>query len=222
VTYAEFEQKPVENVQRGTVFALIVIPVGIVAWLVLWNFAILGSIVAFGVAWLAVRLYRFGATVIGRPGAIRIAIITGVTLVLSLFAGIANDVANYYVGLLGDGTTALLAALTPDFWSYFWGLFPTIVGGYLPSILIALLFGAFGCFSVLRNAFMGTKPATGMPMSPLFPRPEQTRPEQTRPEQPRPEQTGRDQLRRSQTGTDQDRRDQNSRDENERDEDRTL
>jgi len=212
VTYAEFEQRPVENVQRGTVFALIVIPVGIIAWLVLWNFAILGSIVAFGVAWLAVRLYRFGATTIGRPGAIRIAIITGVTLVLSLFAGIANDVANYYVGLLGDGTTALLAALTPDFWSYFWGLFPTIVDDYLPSILIALLFGAFGCFSVLRNVFMGTKATTGMPMSPLFPRSEQTPSEQTRSEP----------TRREQTGTDQDRRDQNARDEIERDEDRKL
>lgn len=170
MTYAEFEQQPVENVQRGTVFALVVIPVGIVAWLILWNFAILGSIVPFGVAWLAVRLYRFGATVIGRPGAIRIAIITGVTLILALFAGIANDVANYYVDQLGDGTPALLAALTPDFWSFFWGIFPSIVGEYLPSILIALLFGAFGCFSVLRNAFLGTKARTAMPMNPLFPR----------------------------------------------------
>jgi hypothetical protein len=41
---------PSENVQRGVIFALIALPVGVVAWDILWSFGFVASIVAFGVA----------------------------------------------------------------------------------------------------------------------------------------------------------------------------
>ena len=68
---------PSENVQRGVIFALIVLPLGIVAWDILWSVGFVASIVAFGVAWAAVRLYRIGSGGrITRSGAIAVTVIT--------------------------------------------------------------------------------------------------------------------------------------------------
>jgi hypothetical protein len=75
---------PSENFQRGVIFALIVLPLGILAWDVLWSVGFVASIVAFGVAWGAVRLYRIGSGGrITRNGAIAVTAITVVTLALS-------------------------------------------------------------------------------------------------------------------------------------------
>jgi hypothetical protein len=166
------ETRPAEDVQRGTIFALAVVPLGILVYVILWNVGFAASIVGFGVAWLAVRLYARGAGgTVGRAGAIRITAVTVGTLVLSLFSGIVSDTANYFA--TASNESPFIAILTPEFWTLFWDAFPTLIGGYLPTILIGLLFGLLGCFSVLRGAFAGAGPARRpMPMDPLFPRDE--------------------------------------------------
>jgi hypothetical protein len=159
MTYAEFEQTPIENVQRGTIVALVTIPLGVIVWVILWNIGFVASIVAFGAAYLAVRLYRWGSGgPISRTGAIRITVITIVTMLIALFAGIVSDAAQSYSS--GSGESALSEVLSPEFWRVFWHALaqPGVLSGYAPSIILALLFGAIGCFSTLRNAFRQANP----------------------------------------------------------------
>ena len=162
-----FDDREPENIQRGTIFALLAVPAGVILFVILWNLGFVASIVGFAVAWGASKLYRIGAGgVIGRAGAIRIAVITIVTLLLALFAGIVSDFAN----ASPDGS-GLVAVTTPEFWTSFWAYFPDLIGFYGTQILIALAFGVFGCFSILRGAFVASRPQQAQsPMQPLFPR----------------------------------------------------
>ena len=143
---------PAENVPRGTIFALIAIPAGVVVWCVLWRFGFVASIVALGVAYATVSLYRFGSGGrISRPGAIRIAVITIGTLLLAFFAGLVIDALPPYS--LQFGVTWIEALTSPTFWNIFGHTVSVNLGSYAISFLIALAFGALGCFSVLRRAF---------------------------------------------------------------------
>jgi hypothetical protein len=140
---------PSENFQRGVVFALIVLPLGVVAWDVLWSVGFVASIVAFGVAWAAVRLYRVGSGGrITRTGAIAVTAITIVTLVLAYVSGFVVDVVQ---ALMKQGATVTEALSYPPFWGYVGQAMTT--QSALVSLLLAALFGALGCVSVLRGAF---------------------------------------------------------------------
>ena len=140
---------PSENLQRGVIFALIVLPLGIVAWDVLWSVGFVASIVAFGVAWGAVRLYRLGSGGrITRPGAIAVAIVTIVTLLLAYVSGFIVDVVQ---ALVKQGASVSEALSFPPFWGDVGSAMTT--SSALISFLLAVLFGALGCFSVLRGAF---------------------------------------------------------------------
>lgn len=157
MTYADFEPQPVENVQRGTIVTLLVIPIGIIVWVLLWNVGFVASVVAWGVAWLALRLYRWGSGgFVTRTGAIRITVITVVTLVLALIAGLAGGQITAYASYASQPVVA--TALDPQFWGLFWPAFPSIVAANGLSIVIALAFGALGCFNTLRSAFRATAP----------------------------------------------------------------
>jgi len=147
-----FDREP--DVQRGTVFALVAVPAGIIAYVALYEVGFIASVVAFGVAWLATLLYRYGSgQEVDRTGAIRIAVITLATIVAAIAAGIIWDVASL---VADDYDTSPFSELTnPDFWPYLvydlsdWEYFRQ----YIPDILIGLLFGIIGCFSTLRAAF---------------------------------------------------------------------
>ncbi len=140
---------PSENLQRGVIFALVVVPLGIVAWDILWSVGFVASIVAFGVAWGAVRLYRMGSGGrITRPGATAVAIITIVTLLIAYLSGFVVDVVQ---ALVKQGATVTEALSYPPFWGYVGSSMTT--SSALISLLLAVLFGALGCFSVLRGAF---------------------------------------------------------------------
>jgi hypothetical protein len=148
---------PSENVQRGVIFALIALPAGVVAWDILWGFNFIASIVAFGVAYLAVRLYRFGSGGrITRTGAIAVAVITIGTLIVAFISGFAIDVAPLYSQQLGTSIPEALVA--PRFWSIVFGSMAS--PQVLPTLLLAALFGALGCFGTLRAAFLQTRVAT--------------------------------------------------------------
>jgi hypothetical protein len=143
---------PVENVARGAVFALLVVPAGIAVWLVLWKFGFIASIVAFGVVWAAVQLYvRGSGGAISRAGAFVILGLVVVTLLLSFLAGMVYDVASE-VGKASSLST--WGTLTHDgFWTFFWDVFPDALDTYKGSFAFAAAFGALGAFRTLRSVF---------------------------------------------------------------------
>lgn len=145
---------PSENVQRGVIFALIALPAGVVAWDILWSFNFVASIVAFGVAYLAVRLYRFGSGGrVSRTGAIAVAVITIGTLIVAVVSGFAVSVVGLYSQQLGTSIPEALVA--PRFWSIVFAAMASPQA--LPTLLLAALFGALGCFGTLRAAFRQTR-----------------------------------------------------------------
>jgi hypothetical protein len=145
---------PSENVQRGVIFALIALPAGVVAWDILWSFGFVASIVAFGVAYLAVRLYRFGSGGrVSRTGAIAVAVITIGTLIIAFISGFAVDVVGLYTQQFGTSIPEALVA--PRFWSIVFSAMTSPQA--LPTLLLAALFGALGCFGTLRSAFLQTR-----------------------------------------------------------------
>jgi hypothetical protein len=152
---------PSENVQRGVIFALLVLPVGVVAWDILWSFGFVASIVAFGVAYLAVRLYRFGSGGrVTRSGAIAIAVITIGTLIIAFISGFAVLLIGEYSRISGQSIPEALVS------SRFWGIVFAAMADpqSLISLLLAAVFGALGCFNVLRGAFrQATVPTTAQP-----------------------------------------------------------
>jgi hypothetical protein len=175
-SHPEGTSLPTENVQRGVIFAIIVLPLGIVAWDILWSVGFVASIVAFGVAWGAVRLYRLGSGGrVTRHGAIAVTVITIVTLLLAFVSGFAVDL----VGLYAQQTESTVAEslVSPRFWSIV-GIAMT-QGSSLVSLLLAVAFGALGSYRVLRGAFRQNQaqPVAGswsQPMAqPHYPAPQQ-------------------------------------------------
>ena len=147
---------PVEDVNRGTVVALLTIPAGIIVWTLIWSIGFIASVVTFGMAILATFLYRLGSGgTIGRAGAVRITIVTLVTVVLSIIAGVVWDVA---VTLSRFAKVTPIEALShPNFGTVFENYFEGNGNLYF-SLLVAVAFGVLGCFSVLRGAFKQTEP----------------------------------------------------------------
>jgi hypothetical protein len=146
---------PPENVQRGVAFALIVVPLGIIAWDILWGVGFVVSLVAFGIAWGALRLYRIGSNgVFGRSGAIAVAVITVATLVLAFVSGYAVEIVGPFSKAAG---TSIPESLVDG---RFWGIVVQAMttGQALISLLIAAAFGALGCFTLLRAGFRATRP----------------------------------------------------------------
>ncbi len=160
-------EAPLENLTRGTVFAALAIPVGIVAWTILWSIGFIASIVSFGVAYLAVFLYRFGSGGrITRSGAIRVTAIVLVTVVVSIVVGLVVDVAR---GISAGAHVTLVDALFhPRFGEIFSAYVSGADGQFWFSIVLALAFGVVGCFSILRGAFREAR-VTELPAQPVQP-----------------------------------------------------
>ena len=147
---------PPENVQRGTLMALLIIPAGIIAWVILWGFGFIASLVAFGIAIGALWLYRVGSGGrISRTGAVRVTLVTVVALVLAFVGGLVSDVLPMYAN---QRNLDFVSALTSgDFWSFFGNAVGNNFGDVAVPFVIALAFGALGSFSVLRTAFRQTR-----------------------------------------------------------------
>ncbi|MCI0156275.1 hypothetical protein KNO15_06145 [Leifsonia shinshuensis] len=138
-----------ERVGRGIALALLVVPVGVVVWTLLWQIGFIASIVSWGVAIAAVWLYRVGSKArVTRAAAGGIITIVVVTVVLSLLAGMFTDLASAI-------PVPLQSAITDP---KVWGLFADNLlsngdmwKAYLPQVLIALVFAFLGCFTTLRR-----------------------------------------------------------------------
>ncbi|MEV7662756.1 hypothetical protein [Paenarthrobacter sp. NPDC089316] len=145
-----------ENVLRGALFALAVVPLGAAAWLVLWNMGWMASIVAFIAATAAARLYVLGTGAkISRRGAWVVAAITLGTVLLSFWAGMLLDAAKFLGG--GSPLTMLADAGTWDLLLYNLSTNRDLVNEYAVDFLLALLFSALGCFFTLRQLFAHTR-----------------------------------------------------------------
>lgn len=146
---------PVEDVNRGTVVALLALPVGVIVWVLIWTLGFIASIVTFAVAYLAMFLYKLGSGgTIGRAGAVRVAVITILTLAASIVAGLVADVANGIGSVTGVGPVEALG--NPNFWDTFTAYVTDPESGLLLSLGLAVGFGILGCFGVLRSAFSAT------------------------------------------------------------------
>jgi hypothetical protein len=160
-------QVPSENVGRGALVALATVPVGVAAWVVLWGFGFIASLVAFGVAVLAMRLYLWGAGSVTRKGAMVVLGVTVVTLLLAFFAGIVLDAAQAFGE--GSGLGAWGAFRHANFWPAFWDVWPDAAPEYLPDFGLAAVFGALGSFRTLRAVFAATAVQPAPPAQPAQP-----------------------------------------------------
>lgn len=144
-----------EDHVRGTLFALAVVPLGIIAWMILWKFGWITSLVTFGAAALAARLYVLGTGgTLSRKGVWAVSAITAVTALLAFLGGMWLDAADYI------GGSPLAMVLDPEPWDligYNLATNPDFVKGYAGDFFMALLFGALGCFFTLRSLFAATK-----------------------------------------------------------------
>ena len=148
---------PPENVRRGVAVALVVLPAGIILWDLLWSFGFVASIVAFGIAWGAMRLYRIGSNgPFSRTGAIAVLVITVVSLVLAYISGFVVDLMPSYMDV--TGRTVVDGLVDGRFWAQ---VFQNMGDPReIPSLVLAIAFGALGCARILVGAFRSTRPAT--------------------------------------------------------------
>lgn len=154
-----------ENIGRGTLAALLTIPVGVAAWVLIWALGYVASLVGLLVAFLALRLYVWGAGRISRPGAAVVLVTTVITLLLAFLGGIVYDAAVAF----GDasGLSAFEAVTHPDFWPLFGTVLPEALPDYRGDLLWAIGFGALGAFATLRTAFAAASTADEPAAAPL-------------------------------------------------------
>jgi hypothetical protein len=144
---------PPENTGRGTIMALVIVPLGVMAWVLLWNLGFIASIVAFGIAAGAHALYRWGSGGrVGWGGAVRILFITVATLALAFLAGLLADFLPVWMEVTRSSVPESL--VDPQFWEIFASTAADPRNGVLINLLLALAFGALGCFWVLRRVFV--------------------------------------------------------------------
>lgn len=150
------------RIRNGLLLASLSIPVGIVLWVILWNYGFMASFVAFAIAWLAVYLYKLGAKKdVSKQSAPYLLAIILVGIVLSFLGGMALDAVRFYVE--GTDQSLLQAIVTADFWAFFAGnIFGNaeLWSSYAVDIIIALAFGVLGCFSIVKYMFVPDKTAT--------------------------------------------------------------
>lgn len=170
MTYAEAATTPTENTTRGTVLALVIIPLGVVAWVAIWNLGYVAGIVGYGIAVGALFLYRFGSGgFVSRGGAVRVLLVTLATVLIALFASVVSDVVNVIAS--ASGMSAIETFTHESFWPTFQALVADegVIAGYAPQFAIGLGLALLGSFSTLRNAFRQAAPAAQVPTQPVYP-----------------------------------------------------
>lgn len=149
---------PPEDLIRGLLLSLIIVPVGVLVFLLIWNLGFIASIVGFGVALGASFLYRLGSR--GRISIRGAFVVTGVTLltlVLSFIVAEVSWVVTSVSAQTGLSWTEVLS--TPRFGDFVIKTLtaPDVIGGVLGDAALTFVFGLLGCFTVLRAAFKEAK-----------------------------------------------------------------
>jgi hypothetical protein len=151
---------PPENLVRGLLLSLLAVPAGILVFVLIWNLGFIASIVGFGVAFAAFFLYRLGSGGrVSMRGAIVIAAVTIVTLVLAFIAAEVFTVAGEIARVNQVSVTEVLTS--PELFGFVVSVLtgPEVIGALAGDAVMTLLFGAIGCFAVLRGAFREAKAA---------------------------------------------------------------
>jgi hypothetical protein len=151
---------PPENLVRGLLLSLLAIPAGILVFVLIWNLGFIASIVGFGVAFAAFFLYRLGSGGrVSMRGAIVVAAVTVVTLVLAFIAAEVFTVAGEIAKVNDVSVPEVLAS--PELFGFVVNVLtaPEVAGALAGDAVMTLLFGALGCFTILRGAFREAKAA---------------------------------------------------------------
>lgn len=138
---------PVENVQRGSLFALLSIPAAIVLFAIVGGlFSMISGIIAIAIPFIAAFLYTKGAGApLSRAGWLPFILISAVAVVLGTFTSVVAATFNGFLSVGGDGGlfgSAFLTTLGRTFNRLDDIIFP---------ILIGLGAGLLGIVSVIRN-----------------------------------------------------------------------
>ncbi|HEV2403355.1 MAG TPA: hypothetical protein VGS08_04090 [Candidatus Saccharimonadales bacterium] len=141
--------------RKGLLLSLLAIPAGIVGWDILWRYGFIASIVSWGIAYLALKLYRKGSGSNPDKDAAQFLIgIVTIGVVLSLLSGIIMDAQLWYSGQYHVST--FQAYTSTDFWSTVLNNLTTngaLWGSYVSSIVISVIFAALGCYRIIRYLF---------------------------------------------------------------------
>ncbi|MFJ6535889.1 hypothetical protein ACIQH5_06625 [Paenarthrobacter sp. NPDC091711] len=143
-----------EDIGRGTLFALAALPIGVILWMIIWNLGWMSSLVTYAAAFMAAKFYVMGAGALSRKGVWVVAVVTAATALASFLGGVWLDAVKF----LGREPLAMVMSSEP--WALMADNFaynPDFVGSYMGDFLLALLFGALGCFFTLRQLFAATK-----------------------------------------------------------------
>jgi hypothetical protein len=134
---------PPENRLRGTLLALLIIPAGIIVWVLIAAIGFISGWVGIGVAVGALALYRFGSGGrISYNGAIRVSLIVVFTIVVSYLAGFVAGNPAYFARAFQSG-------------KFFEGIAATMGrggGDTTINVLLVLAFAVIGVVLVFRTA----------------------------------------------------------------------
>ena len=159
---------PTENVIRGTLLALLVVPVGIFVYCLIASVGVVASLVSFGVAFGAVWLYQRGAGgVISRAGAWVIAVIIVGTIALSLWVNYVYVVADVLAKDAPDafGSTWWSALNSPNFWEFFNAHIGGLIQATTLNIVLSIVLGVLGSYRTLLRVFRATSGGRTAPYS---------------------------------------------------------
>ena len=149
-----------DNSRNGILLALLIIPIGVVLWDVLWGFGFIASVVSFVISAGAVRLFRLGAGAEpARKSALWLLGIIATTVILSFLSGVLLDAAKYYAAEYNVGTVQAFGM--PDFWNFAAANLTNsaLWGGYITDIAISIAFAALGAYSIGKRLLTTNVPA---------------------------------------------------------------
>jgi hypothetical protein len=153
-------------VVAGGLLALLIIPVGVLIFVLISSIGFVASITGFVIALGAVWLYGKGSGgVITRAGAWIVTSIVVVTLLLAFYISMVVDFANdVSKDLTSQGQTisAVDVFNRPAFWSVFNENVGAILSDNALYFVIALLLGLLGSFRTLRRAFATSGAPSGV------------------------------------------------------------
>lgn len=148
----ESKERTTVNSGRGKLLSLLVIPLGIAAWLFLWQFGFIASVVAWGIAWGAVWLYSYGSgEEVNRAVAPYIVGVIVFGVVASFLSGMLSDLWYAYTTEM-NGTQGFFSA---EFLGMAWEnlIWWDFVSSYIIDMLISLAFAALGAGGIIYGLY---------------------------------------------------------------------
>lgn len=141
--------------RRGLVYALLAIPLGIAAWLFLWQFGFIASVVAWGIAAGALWFYKLGSkSEVSHAAAPWLIAIILFAVFAAFVSGLVADLWKFAVNDAGEyGDQPVF--WSNDFWTYVWDniTYWDFLVQYWLEFIFALVFAALGAGNVLWDLF---------------------------------------------------------------------